>query len=268
MNTYPFPARIDRVVCSDLDETFLPFSDIDKPKSGIPILEDFLFNNISSHNLIFGWITGSNLKSALNKTRQHINYLPHFIASSLGTEFYWIKNGEAVEPASWINLLSDSGYSKQNVTEILNALSLQGIDLIFQPEDYQGKYKSAFYYFIKNSQEEDFEQIKKIAFLNKCKVLFNRSNPAAGDPENSYDVEFIPTCCGKGEVVDFLKSELSLNRESFYAFGDSFNDFSMFSKVGHAFLVANADPMAKIDHPHVLSENYCLGIVNKLKQLL
>ncbi|KGE15051.1 hypothetical protein DI53_1278 [Sphingobacterium deserti] len=39
MKTHLFPNRIDRVVCSDLDETFFPFLAADKPKSDISVLE-------------------------------------------------------------------------------------------------------------------------------------------------------------------------------------------------------------------------------------
>lgn len=45
------------------------------------------------------------------------------------------------------------------------------------------------------------------------KVLFNKCIPAANDPENCYDVELFPTCCGKGEVIDFLKEELNLSSD-------------------------------------------------------
>lgn len=268
MKTYPFPQQIEHLICSDLDETFLPFDDHKKSISGISTLEKLFMENMAKHPLIFGWITGSNLSAALAKTKDYITYLPHFIASSLGSEFYWIEDGEPVEPLAWKQLIEQSNYRKDNITEIMEKLHKKGIALISQSPDYQGKYKSAFYYRIKPSQVEDFEHMQQLASAYSCKVMMNRSNPAAGDPANCYDIEFIPQCCGKGEVVDFLKKELHIATENCYAFGDSFNDFSMFSRVKHAFLVGNADPLAKMNHPEVLSENYCFGIATKLNELL
>jgi kanosamine-6-phosphate phosphatase len=268
MQNYPYPNKIDTVICSDLDETFLPFSDSNKKNSGIPLLESFLLENIQNKNLIFGWITGSNLDSALSKTSDYISYLPHFIACSLGTEFYWVEDGLLNEPELWIKQIIESGYRKENVDLILEILRYNDIDLILQSDDYQSKYKSSFYYTIRESYRDDFSFIESVALNYNCKVLFSRANPAAGDPENSFDVEFIPKCCGKGEVVEFLKKILSLNSENFYAFGDSFNDFSMFSKVSNSFLVGNADPLAKVQFPNTLSENYCIGITKKLKEKL
>ena len=42
----------------------------------------------------------------------------------------------------------------------------------------------------------------------------------------------------------------------------------MFEKVGHSFLVKNADPEAQGEHKIVLDEEYCYGIVSKLKEIL
>ncbi|NAW52113.1 HAD-IIB family hydrolase [Elizabethkingia argentiflava] len=268
MKEYHYPRQIKKVVCSDLDETFLPHNPAEYSSSGVADLESFLLRAIDEQSLIFGWITGSNLDAALRKTKDYISYLPHFIASSLGTEFYWVKNGKMVEPLEWKQKIENSGYSSREVSRALAIIKLSGIELLEEPQDYQGKYKSTFYYFIRAQMEEDFQIISQIAAVHHCKVLFNRCNPAAGDPENCYDVEFIPHCCGKGEVIDFLKENLSLSSEDFYAFGDSCNDFSMFSRAGHAFLVGNAETSAKEDYPAVLNENYCVGIRNKLIELL
>ncbi|MCD7936266.1 MAG: HAD hydrolase family protein, partial [Tannerellaceae bacterium] len=124
------------------------------------------------------------------------------------------------------------------------------------------------YYPIQNSIEHDFNLIRHTAANFNMKVLFNKCNPAAGDPEDCYDVELLPICCGKGEVIDFLKEELKLSSGNFYCFGDSFNDFSMFTKTKNAWLVANADPEAKKNHPHVLEKKYCIGIKEKMQEIL
>lgn len=267
IKSYKFPVSVKQIVCSDLDETFLPFDDARKPDSGIAELEQFLLDHIEKKSLIFGWITGSNLQSALRKTAPYITRCPHFIASSLGTEFHWIRNGEIIEPESWKERILTSGFKLPNIDLLISELKKKDIHLEKEPDDYQGKYKATFYYYIKNSIETDFSLIEKLANDYQIKVLFNKSNPMAGDPENCYDIEFLPAYCGKGEIVDFLLEELNITANNCYCFGDSFNDFSMFSRTKNAFLVGNADPEARSKHQQVLERNYCYGICDKLKEI-
>ena len=90
---FPFPTVIRTVVCSDLDETYIP-SDSDKKKlSGIVQLESYITSHAEKKGILAGWITGTNLDSAWRKSRGYISRSPHFICCSLGTEFYWVKNG-------------------------------------------------------------------------------------------------------------------------------------------------------------------------------
>ena len=268
IESYTFPEKIKHVVCSDLDETFLPFADEHKPYSGIVELEQFLISNIESKSMIFGWITGSSLSSALRKTKGYITRYPHFIASCLGTEFHWIINNEIKESDAWKSRILASGYKHSSVDLIIAELEKQHICLEKEGDDYQGMYKSTYYYHINGDTVTDFLLIEELAANYHVKVLFNKCNPGAGDPENCYDVEFMPHCCGKGEAVDFLIKELDLTPENIYCFGDSFNDFSMFARTKNAFLVGNADPEAKRRHPQVLEKEYCYGIRSKLEELL
>lgn len=268
IKSYKFPTEIKRIICSDLDETFLPFNDSDKRRSGIIELEEYLIKHIEDKGIIFGWITGSNTEAIFRKTRGYITHFPHFIASSLGTEFYWVLNGKLKEPESWRKRIIESGYTKEKVIHINQKLNDHGIFLQKEPDDYQGKYKSAYYYHITDSADIELRLIQDIASIYGIKTLFSKCNPAAGDPENCYDIEFVPRCCGKGEVIEYLRDELKIDKNNFYAFGDSFNDFAMFEKVGHSFLVKNADPEAQGEHKIVLDEEYCYGIVSKLKEIL
>ncbi|MDR2919470.1 MAG: HAD-IIB family hydrolase [Tannerella sp.] len=268
IESYSFPNKVKSVICSDLDETFLPFADEHKPYSGIAGLEQYLSDNIESKSMIFGWITGSNLSSVLRKTKGYITRYPHFVASSLGTEFHWIINNEIKESDSWRNRIVASGYEHSNVDLIVAELEKQDIYLEKEDDDYQGIYKSTYYYHINGDTAADFLLMEKLAAEYHVKVLFNKCTLRAGDPENCYDIEFMPHGCGKGEVVDFLIKELDVSPENVYCFGDSFNDFSMFARTKNAFLVGNADPEAKRQHPQVLEKEYCYGIRSKLEELL
>ncbi|RDH41489.1 HAD-IIB family hydrolase [Zooshikella ganghwensis] len=265
---FNYPSSVKRLVFCDFDETYLPFSNENKNKSGVSDLENLIQLNHDILSLLIGWVTGSNLESVLRKSDGYISYLPHFIASSLGTEFHWIKNGQVQESEEWANRIVQSGFSKKNIDKILVTLSSSGINLIKQNSDYQGKYKESYYYSISETENDDIKIIKEISNRYNVKASFTRCNPAAGDPENSYDVDFIPTCCGKDEVVLFLCEYFSIDKSNTWSFGDSFNDFPMFKQTDKAFLVGNADPDAKAKHKHILQSNYCFGIKEKLSELL
>ncbi|CAI0777443.1 NTD biosynthesis operon putative hydrolase NtdB [Serratia entomophila] len=143
----------------------------------------------------------------------------------------------------------------------------KGMPLQRQPEDYQGPFKVSYYYPEGASMAVDFATIQALADERGIRVVFTRCNPAAGDPPDCYDVEFIPLCCGKDQAVSFLMEETALPKEAIIAFGDSANDFAMFAQAGRGYLVGNADPFAIRQYGSSLNAAYCHGILNVLKEL-
>ncbi|CDM90770.1 HAD-IIB family hydrolase [Xenorhabdus bovienii] len=264
---FPCPVSVKTLVCCDLDETYIPFSLENKPFGGVRELEQFLCEEGKKKGILLGWITGTNLSSAIRKAKGYISRSPHFLCCSLGTEFYWVRNGKLVPSVSWAERIKKSGYNRENVEKILYLIGEKGIFLEKQPDDYQGKYKASFYYHIREDMESDFEWIESIAKTFQIRTFFTKSNPAAGDPEDCYDVEFIPYCCGKGETVSFLMEKMHIPRNSVLAFGDSCNDLPMFECVGHSYLVANAEKTAIQKHGSNLNKPYCHGILSVLTGL-
>ncbi|WP_350306495.1 HAD-IIB family hydrolase [Photorhabdus viridis] len=264
---FPLPPSIKAVVCCDLDETYIPFSDENKSLGGVAQLEDFLAAEGEKKGILLGWITGTNLSSALRKANGYISRSPNFLCCSLGTEFYWIKEGKLVASASWAERIRRSGYCRDNVDEIVKAIREHGISLEKQPDDYQGQYKISFYYQIRAEMQRDFDWIDALTSKYQIRVLFTKCNPAAGDPADCYDVEFIPRCCGKDEAVSFLMEETCLPKEKVFAFGDSANDFPMFARAGQGYLVANADRDAIKKHGNSLDKPYCHGILSIIERI-
>ncbi|MCD7972333.1 MAG: HAD-IIB family hydrolase [Candidatus Azobacteroides sp.] len=267
MQSFPWPEYISRIVFTDYDETYMPYDPVNKSKSGIPELESFLIGPGKSLSLIMGWVSGSSLDSLLRKSRGYVTYLPHFIASSLGTELYWIKEKEIIPCEEWFERIRHSGFKRENITRMIALLRETGISLREQPADYGGKYKGTYYYKITSHLEEDYNRIKEVAADLKIKVLFTKCNPAAGDPADCYDVDLLPECCGKENVVSFLSEYTGVKKEDTWAFGDSFNDFKMFAEAENSYLVANADPLAAKSFSHMTNSSYCFGIKETLKQL-
>ncbi|MBK5013405.1 MULTISPECIES: HAD-IIB family hydrolase [Pantoea] len=262
---FSLPAVINTVVCCDLDETYIPYSDDNKIHGGVSELEAFMCLSGEEKGLLLGWVTGTNLRSALRKALGYISRSPHFVCCSLGTEFYWVKDGELSPSTSWAERIERSGYRAENVSRIVDILLGEGIPLEKQPDDYQGPYKMSFYYPVSDQMKRDFESISDLAEQYSIRAIFTKCNPAAGDPANCYDVEFIPLCCGKDQAVLFLMEETSLPKESVIAFGDSANDFAMFAQAGKGYLVANADRFAVEQHGSSLEKAYCHGILSVLQ---
>lgn len=265
--TFPRPTEVQYLVCCDMDETYIPYHPDNQMTSGITELEHFLLEEGEKKGILLGWITGTNKTSALRKAKRTISQSPHFLCCSLGTEFYWITQGELVPSTTWQQRIATSGYQQQKVDQIVEQILAQGIRLDRQPEDYQGPYKTSFYYLIRDEMEKDIAWIRSLAEQAQLRVLITKANPAAGDPENSYDVDFIPKCCGKDQAVLFLMEELKLDKQQVLAFGDSANDFAMFAVAGNGYLVANADKHAIERYGKCLDKPYCHGILSVLRQL-
>lgn len=69
VDTFPLPNNINHVVCCDVDETYIPFSNENKINSGINELEQHLITKCSEFGIMIGWIAGSNLKINYQKIR-------------------------------------------------------------------------------------------------------------------------------------------------------------------------------------------------------
>ncbi|WJV62294.1 HAD-IIB family hydrolase [Pectobacteriaceae bacterium CE70] len=264
---FPFPTVISTVVCCDLDETYIPSAIDKKACGGVDLLESYLVSNAVEKGILAGWVTGTNLDSAWRKSKGYISRSPHFICCSLGTEFYWVRNGMLCPSDAWSERIRRSGYSRENVDGIVGMLMEKGMPLRKQPEDYQGPYKISYYYPEGPAMDSDFAFIQALADERRVRVVFTRCNPAAGDPPDCYDVEFIPLCCGKDQAISFLMEETTLPKEAVIAFGDSANDFAMFAKAGKGYLVGNADPFAIKQYSSSLDDAYCHGILSVLKEL-
>ncbi|WP_244298027.1 HAD family hydrolase [Actinobacillus vicugnae] len=143
---FPRPTKVKFLACCDLDETYIPYAKENKHKGGIEHLEKFMIEHAIAKGIMLGWITRTNLNSALRKAYNYISHSPHFLCCSLGTEFYWIRDGVLVPSKSWEQRIIKSGYSHENVNKIIKEIERNHISIEKQPKDYQGAYKISFYY--------------------------------------------------------------------------------------------------------------------------
>lgn len=201
-----------------------------------------------------------------------MNFSPHFIASNLGTELHLVNEaGELKANPAWDRKLEKTGFSSSIVHSILANLSRQyGIELIEQTRFRQSMYKWNYYYYFTSETRTNYELniIRHIAKGYGVGLNINRCNPKAGDPENAFDIDFIPRGTGKSEVVQFMIDFYDVPIEKTIAFGDSGNDIDMLKAVNHGFLLANGTQEAKCLYSNVTTLPYSKGIIATLELLV
>jgi kanosamine-6-phosphate phosphatase len=265
----PGMPRPRRVVFCDFDETYFAHDRSMQYREAQARLEDYLTAKCPSSGILFGLVTGSSLEEVLQRMEgSQLVLLPHFIASDLGTEITFFDQNVTWWPDStWRARMAASGFSKENVQRVVAALRLKGVDLEQQPEFQVAAYKKSF--FLKGSDPEGDRKtlglIRQLTAANALGLNISRCNPKAGDPEGSYDIDFIPVSSGKEQVLQYLLSRTGLAAKDAYAFGESGNDIPMLKAVGHGFLVANATEEAKALHDQVTAEPYAGGILQVLE---
>lgn len=265
---FKYPQHITRLICCDFDETYMPHNEYDKKHSGIAELEQFIDENIDKLSGIIGWISGSSIFSIIKKSKHNISKYPHFIATSLGTELYWIIDNKLCMSEEWRNKIANSGFDKNNIAKVISELAIKGIILHKQKDDFQGIFMESYYYYNSKNEDKHILVIKNISLKYNVKAEISYCNPAAGDPQECFDILFIPNCCGKKEVLIFIANNLNLPLRDTWAFGDSLNDYEMLIYAGNSFALANADPALKNRmNNSVLKHKYCHGIMEALKKI-
>lgn len=265
---FKYPKCVSRLICCDFDETYMPHNEYDKKHSGIVELEQFIDENNNRLSGIIGWISGSSIISIIKKAEHNISKYPHFIAASLGTELYWIMDNKLCISEEWRNRILDSGFDKSNIVKIISELAIKGIILQKQKDDFQGIFMESYYYYSSKDEDEHILVIKNISLKYNVKAEISYCNPAAGDPQECYDIIFIPNCCGKKEVLMFIANYFNVPLRNTWAFGDSLNDYEMLKYAGNSFALANADPALKSKmNNSVLKHKYCHGIMEALKKI-
>ncbi|KPB03426.1 HAD-IIB family hydrolase [Bacillus sp. CHD6a] len=269
---FTFTNETDFLLFLDFDETYFPHECNEEQRIMLKELEAYLNRVSLTYRIKVGWVTGSSLQQVQDKVRKaNLHYFPHFISSNLGTEIWEIDQKRNVKPVSqWDDHISHSGFSHQLVEDILIELkNVYGIKLYPQTQLGQQEYKMNYYYY-KTSHaivEYHLAIIKRLACNSGISVNINRCNPKAGDPENAYDIDFIPKGTGKKAVVQFMRHYYQVPFERTLAFGDSGNDIDMLKAVKHGYLLKNATDEARKLHRFITNKEYGEGVMEICKTI-
>ncbi|MDJ0677608.1 MAG: HAD-IIB family hydrolase [Calothrix sp. MO_167.B42] len=268
----PFVPEPKYAVFTDFDETYLAHQNTDCQKNDLHELEEYLLNETSEQQIFFGWVTGSSLTSVFDKINKcGLRLLPHFIASSLGTELiYFNQKQSGKKDKVWENYLMKTGFSDTLVHNLIDILKLDNINLIPQPQIEDSSFLKSYYYHQQNHliDAQVLSKIKNLVSKAGIAVNISQCNPLSGDPNNCYDVDFIPDGTGKKQIVDFILNQTNVSYQNSIAFGESGNDIEMLQTVKHGYLVGNATREAKKLHPQIEENEYAQGILSVLKKLI
>lgn len=261
------PEPVRAAAFSDFDETYLAHSGTPEEIRAREVLEEYLADASQRNGLLFGWVTGSSLTSVLDKVRAHrLRTLPHFIACSLGTELY-ITDGEALCPdPEWLRRMPSSNRVGYLASQVVHELEARGVPLVPQGCRTSDSLVKSYYYQAQDAETDahHLALIRRTTSRLSLGVNVSRCNPAAGDPEECYDVDLLPEGCGKRQILEYICSTYGVDSADTFAFGDSGNDLDMLTAAGRGVLVGNCTEEARDLHPHVSTRCYTDAILAEL----
>lgn len=265
----PTPRTVRTVVFCDFDETYLAHAGTPEKIRSRRRLEDHLLETSERLGVLFGWVTGSSLDSVLRKAGTHgLRVLPHFLACSLGTEMYVTRDGSIRPDAGWQRGLPDGGHVAALAERAVRELGRLGVPLVPQDCRPPGSMTISHYYYAQDAERDarHLALIGQVAGRLSLGVNLSRCSPAAGDPENCYDVDFLPPGCGKRQIVEYVCRTHGVDPADAFAFGDSGNDLEMLAVVGRGVLVGNCTEEARRRHPHVSEWTHTDAILSELRR--
>lgn len=271
METIHIPVQTEYLILFDFDETYFPHDCLPEQLERVYEMEQYMKTLTSRHQVKTAWITGSSMKQIQTKMKMAgMTYLPHFIASNLGTDLWELRSDgtwDVIPP--WQQKIDSSGYSRRVVEDLIAELkSMYNIVLQEQTQFGQSGYKMNYYYYAESSVKTQYDLpiIQHLASCLGIGININQCNPKAGDPEGAYDVDFIPLGTGKKAAVQFLIDYNQVPPSNTFAFGDSGNDLEMLQTVAHGYLLQNATSEAKAYHKSIAPYPYAEGILHVCRQ--
>ena len=112
--------------------------------------------------------------------------------------------------------------------------------------------------------KEDIEKVKNVEIKNQHKSLTDPKAPREGTIY--YDIANIDS--NKGNAVKIVLDSFAMDKSNAWAFGDNYNDESMFNSVGHPILMGNApkDLKESLSIPITLDNDHdgIAAVLNKI----
>lgn len=257
-----FPPSPQWAVFADFDETWFAHNRTPENISYLQRLEAFAIHLARERGVLFAWVSGCTLELILHKCeRNGLGLIPHYIAASHGGELA-VSRQDALEPDPvWLKRIEMESFSAE-VGGIIAEFNREGAQL--RPQVQISKNIRSFYLPLESGYM--VPRLRDRAMSLGLNLSISPSNSLAGDPSDTFDVDFTPGNCSKAEVVDYLLGKHGISSARAFAYGDNVGDVGMLKQVGNGRLLGNANPAAKdLFNKHVHLP-YAQGILADLEQ--
>ena len=234
-----------RLILCDFDETYFKHNTQPDDFSALREMETVLSDASLYQNAVVAILTGSTLESIMTKMQSiDMQFKPKHIFSDLSTKMYtWQNNGYIASDEYQQNVLSER-FLLTDILTILHKVSTKyQVDFIPQKAFGENDTHYNFYFHSLKDVNKDRIILRDLVEYAQSKgytVKYNRCNPLAGDPENAYDIDFIPKNSGKLYATQFLMDSYNISKKDVIGFGDSGNDEEFLSYLKHAFVMSNS----------------------------
>jgi kanosamine-6-phosphate phosphatase len=257
--------RFRAAVYMDFDETYLAHNMTPVRRRDLRELENYMSDE-SIADVLFAWVTGSSLSRVEQRLAQVGGSLaPKVVASSLGSDLRVTREGRLQPDKRWEARVNAERVSSSSIADLVREVAHFGICL--QPQSDTSHLRASFYFAGSGEHAVDRRSCDRIvAAARKVRIaaFVAPCNPMAGDPEGMYDVDLVPLCAGKANVVRYVANAFGIPLENSFAFGDSVADLEMLRLVGNGYLVRNATAEASRLHSVSTQRDYARGILDTL----
>lgn len=251
-------------VFSDFDESWLAHNQDEENALQLRALEDQAAALAKDGKVAFAWVSGCTLDLMLDKCRcLGVRLFPHYIAASHGGELVRREAGRWIPDPIWSDRMDPKhfAYAARLLVDVVNR---DGV--LLRPQIQRSACIRSYY--LPGRRQDSIPELQALAEAAGLTVSISPSNVLAGDPEDTFDVDFTPGLCSKREVVEYLLAKHGVPRERSIAFGDNVGDIGMLEAVGQGYLLGNANPAAKARFAAHLQSPYARGIRECLAGIL
>lgn len=267
------PDKPEIAIFADFDGTYLHYSTRPEYMDSIKRLEILLKSQPLNEKIFIGWVSGSSYNDILDKaSNSGLSYLPHFIASSLGSELrFFDMYRDDIEDSNWVDQMNLETFNLDKIKIELDLLKKEGFNLVPQSVVNNSPRKISYYYFVNSDSQIDrlfFDKLERVSVKLNINIITNKCCPGIGDPEDAYDIDIIPKNAGKIQIVKYICNKFNIDQKNTFAFGDNTNDFEMINYVKNGFLVANADQSAKNRFQNITKTSFSEGIIEIIKEMI
>lgn len=263
---------IRKLLLFDFDETYYKHQPTSSDIEDMKELEQLL-TQLSKEKVIVAILTGSSLASVLSKMAQTgMTFKPHYIATDLSSKLYtWNGKGYEINETYQNHVLS-STFELSEIQQLISTIS-QKYHVSFQPQKKFQPHDTHYnyYFYSQGNEAEDvriLEDLIRLAQSKRYVVRYNRCNPRAGDPEDAYDVDFLPQYAGKKYAAQFLMSLYDIHVAQVLGFGDSGNDREFLRFLHNRFVMCNSTDPSMISEFEVTKHAYYKGLIYHIKDFI